>query len=159
MNSYRIWALAALPTVAALSLAASSDQQKIKEVYGKLSRAMITKNLSAIEALEGPGFTDTEGGRTMNKDDANKTMKQAFAMGRITYCHINVLSIKITGKTATAITGFTINGTGKINGKNHKLHATGKTADTLLKTDKGWLFTATKDTEEHQTMDGKKVGT
>ena len=142
-------------TVAAFS--SNQDERAIRAVYARLQHAMLTKNVSAIEQLEGPGFTDTEHGMTMDAKKANAEMKQQFSMARFTQCHITVTNISVSGKNAVAQSRYTMDAVAKVQGKSHRLHMTGTTHDQLLKTKRGWLFTYTKDTTEHETEDGKPI--
>jgi len=157
MRGYKQLSLLAAIIVCGGALASSKDEQSIHHVYAKLVTAMKDKSVSEVAALEAPGFTDTENGKTMKADEANNMMKQEFALVKFSIFDIKVTSVKVSGATATATTSFRFTGKVVVGSKPHTLEATGTTSDTLVKTSKGWLFQTTKDTGQKVKMDGKTV--
>jgi len=62
----------------------------------------------------------------------------------------------VKGNTAVVMAGYTFKGTmAGPDGKTHKMASTGTSKDTLVKTDKGWLFKKVQAIKETTTMDGK----
>lgn len=159
-KSLRLFAIAGVALCTAGSFASSRDEQQIKAAYTKLEHALKTRNISAIEALEAPGFTDNAEGRTMTAQESNAQMKQQFSMMKsVDTFNIKVTSIRVNGRTAKGSTSFTMKGTLRV-GKDPKVHTfkvVGTTTEDLVKTSKGWLFKHTSDTGSRSWMDGKEI--
>jgi ketosteroid isomerase-like protein len=145
--------------LAAIASAQDADKAQIKKIYAKLTAAMKSRNLAAMEALESKDYSEEAMGQTMNRQEANARMKQEFsAVKSIQSLSIQTLNLKVTGKTATAISKYTMVATvAGPDGKSHLLKAEGKISDDLVKTPSGWLIKHEKDSGSKATMDGKPV--
>lgn len=133
--------------------ATSKDDQEIRAAYAKLEHAMRTKNVAGVVALEAPGYTDTEyKKKPMSASEANAEMKQEFDMVKTPLdIRINVLNIHIKGNRASATTRYTLT----FSVQKDKDEFVGTTADTLIKTSKGWQFLSTADTSQKYYKNGK----
>src|SRR5947209_7088775 len=106
MKHFRFSFLAFL-VVAASSLALADDKSDIKANYVKLKKALVSRDVDAMMAMATPDFKEKHGQQTFDGKAAANQMKQMFAMlKRIRNVDVNVKSIKITGKTAVAMTSM-----------------------------------------------------
>jgi carbonic anhydrase len=148
--------LASLAVLCGVAGAKSSDEQAIRSVYAKLEHAMKSKSVAGVVALEAPGYTDTEWKhKPMTADKANKKMKEEFKLVKqgFSVLEIKLTSVKVHGAKASATSKykFVI-----MNGK-HSIEADGTTADSLVKTSKGWQFLSSADTSQKIFQDGKEI--
>src|SRR5579862_4529609 len=99
MNIHKhICVIAALGALCTGVLASGKDETSIRQAYHKLASAMKSKDVSAIKALEGPGYTETERGKVYSAAEANSMMTQEFQQVQsIGAVDINVLSLKVSG--------------------------------------------------------------
>lgn len=153
--------VSALAVVLAAGIfAAPTDQKQIKTLYAKLKNAMVTRNIAAIDRLEAPGFTEEEGGMKLDAAQADKMMKQEFrAIKKVKHMDMKITSLKINGKSAQVSTKYSMEATmiDPSDKKVHVLTVSGTTAETLVKTARGWLFLTEKDTGHTAMRDGKPV--
>ncbi len=135
------------------AVATPKDNQQIREAYAKLEHAMRTRSVAGVVALEAPGYTDTEYKmKPMGATEANAKMKQEFDMVKTPLdIRISVLNIRVNGNKASVTTRYTLS----FSAQSDKDEFIGTTADTLVKTAKGWQFLSTADTSQKFLKNGK----
>ena len=138
--------------------ASADDKSEINAVYAKLTRAFLNGDASGIAALTAPDFTYRhKNGMVEKGPQMIAQLKSEFARGMdVTKMENKILSLKISGNTATAMTlGY---GEMKQKGPDGKVHVmTDKSTakDVLVKTPNGWKFKSVQILKSQMTMDGK----
>jgi hypothetical protein len=160
MNHKMFSTLVVVAISSRIALSSGKDEQQIRVLYGKLERAFLQKDVSLLKAIEAPGFTETENGKTYTAEQANAMMRQDFAMTKsIATFKIKIISLKVNGNSAHAVTSYwsdsTVGGMSKNDKKTHKMHVSGRNEEELVKTSKGWLFKYSVGKESKATLDGK----
>ncbi|HEY3783189.1 MAG TPA: nuclear transport factor 2 family protein [Fimbriimonadaceae bacterium] len=159
MNVKALAIPSALLAITLIASAQNADKAQIKKQYAKLAVAMKAKDIATIEAMETKDYSEEAMGKTMARKESDEKMKQEFAAVKsIKSLDIEVLDLKIYGKTAIATSKYTMVATiAGGDGKMHTLKAQGKTTDNLVKANGGWLFKHEKDSGYKATLDGKTV--
>ena len=150
-------------TLVGLVAYASADslKEQINTSSVKIGNAMKKKDMKAFEKIVKAGITSDfkyiENGQTMTFDQMFQMMKASFTtMDKVTMAETKILSVKESGKTATAKVRHTMVGTMKLqDNKTHKFTMTGVSVDSYKKIGKEWKMSVMDWKESKMTMDGK----
>lgn len=150
-------------TLVGLVAFASADslKEQINASGVKIGNAMKKKDMKAFEKIVKAGVTSDfkyiENGQSMTFDQMFQMMKSSFTMmDKVTTAENKILSLKESGKSATAKVRHTMAGTMKLqDNKVHKFTMTGVSHDTYKKVGKEWKMSIMDWKESKMTMDGK----
>ncbi|MFI5384893.1 MAG: hypothetical protein ACHQ50_02125, partial [Fimbriimonadales bacterium] len=76
----------------------------MKAMLPKVEKAFLKGDIKFFEDISTADFTESEGGKTLTKAESMEEMKKGLAMGKTTACKFNILSTKVKGETAIAMT-------------------------------------------------------
>jgi ketosteroid isomerase-like protein len=158
----RVTALIALICLVASAAIATGndDRTDIQALYFKLARSMSAKDANAVLSAGTSDLTFIEKGRTLTGSQIAHRMEQRFRlMSGSPRCRFTIPSLSVKGKSASVLSNdFTeaeVSGSG---GRTHKIVATGRSRDELVKTRRGWLLKSVNVLTDNMTMDGKPFG-
>jgi ketosteroid isomerase-like protein len=152
--------LGLLITVAAIGVTARADDTSdIHALFYKLARSMSAKDSSGVMAVGTSDLTYIEKGRVLSGNQIAEHMERRFRLMEGTpRCRFQVLSMQIKGRNASVLTSdFTEAEVSGATGRMHKVIATGRSRDELVKSKRGWLLKTVIVQSSSMTMDGKQL--
>lgn len=138
-------------------VARADDKSDITALYKKLEKAIVAKDIKGVMATSTKDFSYTENGKTITGEAMSAQMQQQFTMMSGTpKAKFSIISIDVKGKSATVVsTDVTEMSMALQDGKAHKIVASGKSKDLLVKTKDGWLMKTVTVLSNKMTLDGK----
>ncbi len=146
----------------AFSYDANSDFKKfMTSMIPKVEKAFKTGDLKFFEDISTADFTEKEMGKTYTKAESMAQMKQGLAMGKPSEVKFKLMSSKVMGNTATAVTSghmVMMMKAQKPKDKAHRMVMDMWEKQTWVKDGKAWKIKMIEEAKPSKmTMDGKPM--
>jgi ketosteroid isomerase-like protein len=118
---------------------------------------MSAKDPGGVMAVGTSDLTYIDKGKVLSGNQIARHMEQRFRMMQGTpRCRFSVLSLQIKGMTASVLTSdITEAEMSGSSGKTHRIVASGRSRDELVKSKRGWLLKTVYVLSSSMTMDGR----
>jgi hypothetical protein len=137
-----------------------NDKAMFAAMYAQAANAFDHKDIKGLSGGMTSDFTETAMGKTMNRADSLKGLKQFIGMFATIHCKFDMKSCTVNGNTATTMDSVHLWGTTAMDKKTHKagkLDATRDETFTWTKSKGRWWVKSIVASNEKMLLNGKPM--